>query len=413
MGLDILPATALASGAFVRLSVRVIVLIDSSPGEVLPRKILTVNTLSFLAAFAAWVMFGPSVRVIASELEISEGMAVWLKAAPILTGSLLRAPIGVFTDRLGGRFVFSALLVIGAVSVGALSFATSAIQLLIGGIIMGVVGTTFVVGVQSVSSWSPTAKQGVALGIFSFGTAGTAFSTLLMPWLLEAMGWRDSFRVYAGMLLLSAIAYWIGVRDVKRSGDSPSLKSLLLPILDRRTWAFGVYYMATFGVFVAGALCFGDLYIDRYGVSMKTAGVMATSFTLTAAAARTPGGWLSDKLGARPVLGVSLLLTAAFMAPVMLGLSLWPTVVLIFLSALAMGVGMGATYKYIPECFPENVGAVGGLVGALGGLAGFFLPLLGSASRSAFGSQIAELFPLLAMILFAVLVLALSRKTHT
>ena len=92
MGLDILPVTALASGAFVRLSVRVIVLIDSSPGEVLPRKILTVNTLSFLAAFAAWVMFGPSVRVIASELEISEGMAVWLKAAPILTGSLLRAP---------------------------------------------------------------------------------------------------------------------------------------------------------------------------------------------------------------------------------------------------------------------------------------------------------------------------------
>ena len=375
----------------------------------LPRKILVVNTLGFLIAFAAWVMFGPSVRVISQDLQISEGMAVWLKAAPILTGSLLRAPIGVFTDRLGARLVFTALLVIGAISVAALSFATSATQLLVGGVLMGVVGTTFVVGVQSVSSWSPASRQGVALGIFGFGTAGTAFSTLLMPLLLEQLGWRDSFRVYAVLLAASAVAYWFGVRDVERQGVSPSLKSLLSPILDRRTWAFGIYYMATFGVFVAGALCFGDLYIERYGVGMKTAGIMATSFTLTAAASRVPGGSLSDKFGARPVLGISLLLTALFMAPVLLTLPLWPTVTLIFLSAIAMGIGMGATYKYIPECFPENVGAVGGLVGAMGGVAGFFLPLLGSVSKSTFGSQVAELFPLFAMILCAVLVLVLSK----
>ena len=52
-----------------------------------------------------------------------------------------------------------------------------------------------------------------------------------------------------------------------------------------------------------------------------------------------------------------------------------------------MGIGKASVYKYIPEYFPRDVGAVGGLVGTLGALGGFVLPLgfgyLDSGDRSA------------------------------
>jgi NNP family nitrate/nitrite transporter-like MFS transporter len=44
-----------------------------------------------------------------------------------------------------------------------------------------------------------------------------------------------------------------------------------------------------------------------------------------------------------------------------------------------MGIGKAAVYKYIPDYFPKDVGAVGGLVGMLGALGGFFLPLMFAA----------------------------------
>ena len=375
----------------------------------LPSRQLAINTTGFLIAFAAWVMFGPSARRIAEELSLSQDLVVWIKAAPILTGAAFRAPVGALTDRLGARVVFTALLALGAVAVALMSLATTAGELLFGGVAMGLVGTTYVVGIQSVSSSTHASRQGAAMGIFGFGTAGTAISTLLMPWLLEAMSWREAFRLYAVALALVAVMYALGVRDVKKVERVRRLGAMLKPLMDRRTWALGLYYMATFGVFVAGALSFGDLYIDRYGVGIKTAGALATSFVFTAAASRVPGGELADRFGARAVLGVSLALTALFIAPTLLALALAPTVALIFLAGVAMGVGMSATYTYIPELFPEHVGAVGGLVGALGGLAGFFLPLLSAAASARFETKSAALMPLCALIMAALLVLIASR----
>ena len=40
-----------------------------------------------------------------------------------------------------------------------------------------------------------------------------------------------------------------------------------------------------------------------------------------------------------------------------------------------MSLGKAAVYKHIPVYYPQNVGAVGGLVGMIGGLGGFILPI--------------------------------------
>lgn len=375
-----------------------------------PTRVISLNTAAFALAFAAWVMFGPSVRTIAAELSIDESWATWIKALPILTGSIFRAPIGILTDRLGARTVFSGLMFLGAAAVAGLSFATSATALILGGFLMGMVGTTFVVGVQSVSTWTPADRQGLAMGCFGVGNAGTAITTLAMPLLLAQFDWRTAFQIYAVVLALGGVGYAALMPKAPEVASTRKISDLVAPLADPKTWALGLFYMATFGVFVTGSLSFGDIYIDVYGVSMQTAGVLATSFALTAAFARAPGGGLSDRFGARGILRGSLIATAVMMAPVVfLPLPLWATVTCFFLAAIAMGFGMSATLKYIPEFFPTNVGAVGGMVGTLGGLAGFFLPLAGAQVHALTGEVVWQVLPMFALLVISLGVLAMMR----
>jgi NNP family nitrate/nitrite transporter-like MFS transporter len=190
---------------------------DAKPDR-LPLRVLTVNTAAFALCFAGWVIFGPSARLIAEQLHISPGDAALLKSLPILLGSLLRIPVGILTDEWGARRVFSCLMILGAAAIYGLTFATEWQHLLAGALAFGVIGTTFAVGVQSVSSWTPRPIQGLALGIFGAGNVGTALTTLGMPILLLSLGWQGTFQVYAAVLVLAAAGYWLLMRDAPEAG---------------------------------------------------------------------------------------------------------------------------------------------------------------------------------------------------
>jgi NNP family nitrate/nitrite transporter-like MFS transporter len=377
---------------------------DASAGSALPARVLTANTAAFAIAFAAWVIFGPSARVICEELQVSPASAALLKSIPILLGSILRIPVGIMTDRIGARVVFPALLFVSAVATFGLSFASTFSALVVGGLVLGLVGTTFAVGVQSVSSWTPKSVQGLALGIFGAGNVGTAITTFGLPVLLASLGWRAAFQVYAVGLVVAGVGYALVVRDAPRAGESPTLSSLVAPLASARAWCFGLYYTATFGVFVAATLTVGDIYIEAYHVSMQTAGLLATTFTFTTSLCRIPGGSLADRFGARAVMQASLLIVVLALTPIALGLPVASTVCLALIAGIAMGAGMAATFKYIPQTFPTSVGAVGGVVGALGGLGGFFLPIAGAAVKSWAGSVHSQILPLVMIAALACVV---------
>ena len=67
---------------------------------------LTASTLAFAVNFAIWVMFSVIGIKINGELNLNETEFGLLVATPILTGSLVRLPLGILTDRYGGRIVF-------------------------------------------------------------------------------------------------------------------------------------------------------------------------------------------------------------------------------------------------------------------------------------------------------------------
>jgi MFS transporter, NNP family, nitrate/nitrite transporter len=383
---------------------------DQNSGVAFPGRVVAANTIAFALCFAMWVMFGPSVRAISKDLGIAPWLANLIKAAPILIGSVCRIPIGILTDRLGARLMFPLLMLIAAAATLYLSFANGLTAIIVGGLVMGFVGTTFVVGAQSTSSWTPKEKQGFALGIFGAGNVGTAITTLGLPLLVAAFGWRASFQIYSGVIVAAAIAYWMVMRNAPRKGASPTLAGLVAPVRDLLAWKLGLYYMATFGVFVAATLILSDVYVDGYGVKATIAGLLATTFTFTASLSRIPGGWLADRLGPSVVCRTSLLVMVAALAPVVGGLPLAAMVVAVFIAAIAMGFGMASSFKFIPEYYPKTVGAVGGIVGALGGLGGFFLPLLGGAIKSTFGSVYLQIFPLFTLALAALVVLVWSER---
>jgi NNP family nitrate/nitrite transporter-like MFS transporter len=377
--------------------------LEGSPSneEVLPPRILILNTLAFALSFAVWVIFGPSSRLIAKELHVSPASAAFLKSIPILVGSVSRIPIGILTDRLGARLMFPFLMLLGGAGALAVSFASQYGQVVAGGAVLGFVGATFAVGVQSVSSWSPKRRQGTALGIFGAGNVGTAITTFGLPLLVVAWGWRFGFRTYAAGMALMSVVYAALVRNRPRQGAAPTIGAVIKPLAQARTWRFGLYYMACFGTFVGMTLVLGDLYIDAYRVKATTAGLLVTTFTFTASLIRIFGGRLADRHGARKIVRLSLIAGAAALAPVCFGPPLPATLLLVLVAGLGQGIAMGATMKYVTEYFPSSVGAVGGIIGALGGVGGFFLPLASSAAKTALGTPFASLTPMIALIAVA------------
>jgi NNP family nitrate/nitrite transporter-like MFS transporter len=359
------------------------------------------NTFAFGLCFAAWVVFGPSARLIARELHLQLASIALLKTVPILIGSTTRVPIGMLTDRFGARCMMPAVMTVAGFALLYLNASSSITDLMIGGAFLGLCGSSFAVGVASVSSWTPVKMKGTALGIFGSGNIGTAITTLCLPLLIVAIGWRGSYRVYGFTLLAAAVTYAIVARDAPSREVKPGLSKLLAPLRSGRTWLFGFYYVATFGVFVALTLTLGDIYVDAYGVSLVHAGLLSTIFTFTAGISRIPGGHFADQWGARRVLQLALGVAAISLTPICFGTPMKVTVILGFLGGIALGMGMAAVFRYIPDEFPSNVGAVGGIVGALGGLGGFFLPQLSAIAKARGGSVYLSIAPLAASIVAA------------
>ena len=361
--------------------------------------ITAVNTLAFALSFAAWVALGPSTRAIASELHLTSGAAALLKGAPILVGAAMRLPVGVLTDRLGARLTFALVQLVAAVGAMIVATAHSLAVMMVGALTLGLVGTTFVVGAQSVSAWTPPDRRGLALGVFGTGNVGAALTTFALPIVIASHGFRAGLRLYAVILVACAATYVALVRDApmprRRFAD------LVAPLFTARAWALGLFYAATFGAFVATTLLASDLYLDVYRVDVRTAGALTTTFTFGASVLRVLGGKLSDRFGATPVMRVSLLVIAASLAPVTFAPPLAVAAVCIFVAGVAMGIGASAPLKYVAVEFPSTVGAVSGVVGAIGGLAGFVLPMLSAAVKGATRSASWALAPVIALAFVA------------
>ena len=292
-------------------------------------KILALNTIAFLVCFSAWMINGVLVTYLTDNgiFEWSMVEIGWLLGVPVLTGSLFRLPIGILTDRIGGKWVFSALLLFCAVPMFFLSKANTYSTFLILSFLFGMTGTSFAVGVGFTSVWYPKSWQGRAIGILGVGSIGASLTTLIGPSLLNYLtnegaspeGWRQLPIIYAAALLIMGILFLIFAENKKPDAANKTVSEIFAPLKQMRVWRFGLYYFLVFGCFVTLSQWLVPYFVNVYHISLVSAGFFASCFSLPAGLFRAVGGFLSDKFGARKVmysvLGSSVVLTFFLIIP--------------------------------------------------------------------------------------------------
>jgi NNP family nitrate/nitrite transporter-like MFS transporter len=384
--------------------------------------VLTLSTIAFTLMFAVWLMFGVLGVKIREEFKLDEVQFGWLTAIAVLNGSIWRLLFGLWTDRYGGRLVMTLLVGATAIPAFLVSQSKSFTELMVYAFLVGMAGNAFSVGIAWNSAWFPRNRQGFSLGVFGAGNVGASVTKFIGPWLIALVpaagyygglipgGWRFVPMLYSAMLVIMAVMIWVMCpKQDHKPGAGRSLGELLRPLRQMRVWRFSLYYVVVFGAYVALSVWLPKYYVDVFGINLQNAALLTALFIFPASLLRPLGGWLSDKFGARRIMywvfGVMLFALLILSAPqghivlyvpekihaggqvetmrFVMGPVLFTF--LVFIVGCGMGIGKAAVYKHIPEYFPKDVGAVGGLVGLFGALGGFFLPLLFAYSFKATG----------------------------
>ena len=352
---------------------------------------LTLATAAFLLCFSAWGMLAPLAPKLEDSLGLSNTQTAVMIALPVVLGSLLRIPLGVLTDRLGGRKVFTALLLYCALPPLLVGFADSYAMLLVAGLLLGVSGAAFAVGVPFVSEWYPPERQGQALGLYGIGTAGTAISAWTMPAINDNWGQEAAGIIYSVVLLGFAAVWWASARNAP--GHRPRTTPYGRVLRSGSTlWQLALFYFVAFGGFVAMSLYLPKLLTDWFDYSQTGAGARAGGFVVVAALiARPLGGRWADRFGGQRVLSIAFFgvgVDAIGLSWQASDPSIVPVTIFCLSMAFFLGMGAGAVFKMVPTFFPDTKGAVTGIVGAAGGLGGFFPPLVMGITKDATGDYV-------------------------
>jgi NNP family nitrate/nitrite transporter-like MFS transporter len=349
-------------------------------------------TIASTAGFWAWMLIGPMQGYYAKEMNLNEGQISLMVAAPVLVGAVGRIFTGAFTDRFGGRkmFTFVLLVTVPAVLLVALAGSIGSYPLLIvAGTCLGVAGTIFAVGIPFSSAWYSANRRGFANGIFGMGMIGTAVSAFFTPRLLQSIGYLPLHFLLAGILILMAALVWFLMRESPEWKPSRErlvpkvMGALKLPI----TWEMSFLYAIVFGGFVAFSTFLPKYLVTIYPheVDAVGAGTRTAVFAVAAVIARPIGGTLADRFGPKVISLISLagVVILAYIVGQQPPEGIVTGATFIGMAA-AMGLGMGAVFAWVGPSTPKDkVGSVSGVVAAAGGLGGYFPPLVMGATYNA------------------------------
>jgi len=358
--------------------------------------VLIVSTLAFTVCFMVWMMFGVIGIPIKKTLGLNATEFGLLTAMPVLSGSLIRVPLGIWTDKYGGRIVLTVLMAVTVPAIFLMSYATAYWHFLVIGLVLGLAGGSFSVGTPYVARWFPRHRQGMAMGVFGAGNSGAAVNKFLAPALVVAFGWTMVPQVYAAIMLGTLVLFWMFSHSDPTHLVPSNVRFVdqLQALKDPKVLKYCQYYSIVFGGYVALSLWMVQYYVGEFGLDIRIAALLAAAFSLPGGVLRAIGGWLSDKYGAHSVtwwvMWVSwiclfllsypqtemTILTVDGPKTFHVGLNVYTFTALMFVLGIAWAFGKASTFKYISDEYPHNIGAISGIVGLAGGLGGFVLPIM-------------------------------------
>jgi NNP family nitrate/nitrite transporter-like MFS transporter len=357
--------------------------------------VLISSMFAFTVCFMVWTMFGVIGVPIRNMLDLSATEFGVLVSTPVLTGALLRLPLGMWTDRYGGRIVFFVLMLSTVIPIWLISYASEYWHFLVLGLFVGAAGGSVAVGAPYVARWFDRRQQGFAMGLFGVGNTGAAVTKFVAPALLVAWGWAIVPQVYALSMLIMALLFWFFTyHDPGHIDQKVTWRQQLSVMRDPTVWKYCQYYSIVFGAYVALALWMTQYYIGEFGLDIQTAALLAAAFSLPGGILRAVGGWMSDKWGAHKVtwwvLWASWICLFLLSYPATtytiqtaegpwtftLAHNVWTFTILLFVLGVASAFGKASVFKYCSDEYPQNMGVVLGMVAMVGAFAAFLLPIM-------------------------------------
>jgi NNP family nitrate/nitrite transporter-like MFS transporter len=354
-------------------------------------------TVVFAVNFSVWTLYSVLGIELKSVLDLSSTEFGVLLSAPILTGAVLRLPVGLLCEKYSPKRIFIIQMLTLVPPLYFLSSIDSFAGYLIIGLLIGISGVSFTIGIRYLSDWFDSNEQGTAMGVFGAGNAGAALSLILAPYIRDVWGWEFVGLFYSAMILLASLVFMIIAPTAPAYEQNKKTKAFsfyIEPFKQAKVWRFGLYYYFVFGSFLALILWLPQYYVNAYNLSFNQAMILTLLFVISSSMARAAGGWFSDRYGARnvnwSVFWICLVCLFFLSYPpttmtihgvnkdvnIGIELNVWIFTFLLLIIGLAQGFGRASVYKLINDYYPEQMGSVGGLVAMLGALGGCTLPIL-------------------------------------
>ncbi len=359
--------------------------------------------LYFDLSFMVWVILGPLGVQIARDFGLSPAQKGLMVAVPVLAGAILRIVLGVLVDHLGPKRtgLVAQAIVIAGLAIAWLNGVHGYHQILAFGLVLGLAGASFAVALPLASRWYPPEHQGTALGIAGAGNSGTVLAALFAPGLAVAFGWNNVFGLAAIPLAVVLVIYVTLAKDAPDRPPAKSPAQYLSVLKNHDAWWFMFFYSVTFGGFVGLSSSLPIYFNDQYGLDPVAAGYATAACVFVGSLSRPLGGALADRIGGIRALSFMYVFAAVAIMVASFGMPrLWLAMATFMAGMAALGMGNGAVFQLVPQCFRREIGVMTGLVGMTGGIGGFYLASSLGYSKQLTGSYQGGLllFALLALI---------------
>lgn len=337
---------------------------------------LPLQSFSLVAGFMVWVLISSLMPHIKQDIALTDSEISLVTAIPVILGSLLRIPLGYYTNRFGARITFMISFLLLLFPVFWISTADSLFDLILGGFFLGIGGAVFSIGVTSLPKYYPKEKHGFVNGIYGAGNVGTAITTFAAPVVAKTAGWENTVRMYIVLVGVFALLNFI-LGDRKERKVTVSVKEQMKAVYRNQTlWFLSLFYFITFGSFVAFTIYLPNFLVNHFGLDPVDSGLRTAGFIAVATFLRPVGGWLADKFN--PLKLLMYVFAGCTLSGILLAFS--PSLGLygfgVLTVAVCAGLGNGIIFKLVPLYFSNQAGIVNGIVSAMGGLGGFFPPLI-------------------------------------
>ncbi len=352
--------------------------------------VLIVSTFAFTVCFMVWMMFGVIGIPIKKMLNLNSTQFGLLMSMPVLTGSLVRVPLGIWTDKYGGRIVMAAVMAATVPAIWMMGYATEYWHFL-------------TIAPLTLPAGSPRIAR-ARLWVFMAQAIRARPSTSLLRrsfWWPSAGPWCPRCTppscwarwCCSGCSATATLPIWCPATSSSPTSSRRS-RTQLKALKDPKVLKYCQYYSIVFGGYVALSLWMVQYYVGEFGLDIRVAALLAACFSLPGGVLRAIGGMLSDKYGAHSVtwwvMWVSWICLFLLSYPQTdftiatvngpktfhIGLNVYVFTGIMFLLGICWAFGKASVFKYISDDYPQNIGTISGIVGLAGGMGGFVLPIM-------------------------------------